>query len=79
MKKKKLTFGSALLIVLLLVIYLLLPSPEEKQVPTISLDQVPAYSGEPFVVLGGNIPQFAEEDYTTDSFEEYGPLDGLAR
>lgn len=79
MKKKQLTLGSVVVILLLLVIYFLLPSPEIPEIPTISLDQVPAFSGEPFVVLGGNIPQFTENDYTTDSFEEYGALDALER
>ena len=79
MKKKQLTLGSVVVILLLLVIYFLLPSPEIPEVPAISLEQVPAFSGEPFVVLGGNIPQFTENDYTTDSFEEYGELDALER
>ena len=79
MKKKKLTLGSAVVILLLLVIYLLLPSPEEPQVPTISLEQVPAYSGDPFVVLGDNIPQFTESDHTTESYETYGDLDAQNR
>ena len=79
MKKKKLTLGSVIVIVLLLVIYLILPSPEAPQVSNISLDQVPAYSGEPFAVLGGNIPQFTEADYTTESYEEYSALDALER
>ena len=52
MKKKQLTLGSVVVILLLLVIYFLLPSPEIPEIPTISLDQVPAFSGEPFVVLG---------------------------
>ena len=79
MKKKKLTLGSVVVILLLLAIYLLLPSPEEPQVPTISLEQVPAFSGEPFVVLGDNIPQFTESDHTTESYEIYGDLDAQNR
>ena len=79
MKKKKLTLGSVIVIVLLLAIYFIMPSPEEPQVSNISLDQVPAYGGEPFAVLGGNIPLFTEADYTADSYEEYGALDALER
>ena len=79
MKKKKLTLGSILMILLLLVIYVMLPAPEEAQVNVVSLEDVPAYSGEPFVVLDGNVPQFTESDHTTDSFEEYGALDALER
>ena len=43
------------------------------------LAEVPAYAGEPFTVLGGNIPQFTQEDYTTESFEQYGDLDAFNR
>lgn len=79
MKKKKLTLGSAVVILLLLAIYFLLPSPEPEALPSISLTDVPAYSGEPFVVLGGNIPQFTEQEKTAQSYEEYGELDALNR
>ena len=79
MKKKTLTLGSVIMIVLLLVIYFMLPSPAETPVSVVSLEAVPAYSGEPFVVLDGNVPQFTESDYSSDSFEEYGALDALER
>jgi len=76
--KKKLTLGGVLLLLLLAVlVYFLLPEPEP--VPMISLDQVPAYSGEPFSVLNGNIPLFTEEDITDESYEYYGELDALNR
>ena len=79
MKKKKLTLGSIVVILLLIAIYLILPSPEPEVLPEASLDQVPAYSGEPFVVLDNNIPQFTEEEQTTVSYEQYGELDALNR
>ena len=79
MKKKTLTLGSVIMIVLLLVIYFMLPSPAETPVSVVSLEDVPAYSGEPFVVLDGNVPKFTESDYSSDSFEEYGALDALER
>lgn len=37
------------------------------------------YSGEPYVVLGDNIPDFPDADKTTVAFEEYSPLDALGR
>lgn len=40
-----------------------------------SLADIPAYSGEPYVVLNNNEPDFAEEDLTTDSYEYYSELD----
>lgn len=79
MKKKKLTLGSVVVILLLLAVYFIMPPREEAQIPAISLEQVPVFSGEPFVVLGGNAPQFTEEDYTTKSYEIYGQLDALER
>ena len=40
---------------------------------------IPEYSGEPYVILNDNIPDFIEEDLTTTSFEYYGKLDELNR
>lgn len=79
MKKKKLTLGSAVVIVLLLVLYFVIPGPEQAEVPTVSLDQIPEYSGEPFVVLEDNQPRFTQEDETTQSYEQYGELDAYNR
>ena len=45
----------------------------------LSLEDVPAYSGEPYVVIGDNTPNFPEEDFTTSSFETYSALDELGR
>ena len=49
------------------------------QQASVSLDEVPAYSGAPYVEIDGNQPAFTEADYTTESFEEYAPLDRLGR
>ncbi len=43
------------------------------------LEDIPDYSGEPYVVLGDNTPDFPKEDFTTNSFETYGALDDLGR
>ena len=43
------------------------------------LDSVPSFSGEPYVVLNGNVPDFTEEELTEKSFETYASLDGLGR
>lgn len=42
-------------------------------------EEVPAYSGEPYVELEGNQPDFSAEELTETSFEEYSPLDELGR
>lgn len=46
---------------------------------SISLGEVPQYSGSPFVELNDNQPGFSEEEFTTESFESYSPLDSLGR
>ena len=47
--------------------------------PAVSLEDVPAYSGAPYVELDGNVPAFTDEDLTTTAFESYSPLDALGR
>ena len=48
-------------------------------VPAVSLEDVPAYSGAPYVELDGNVPAFTDEELTTTAFESYSPLDALGR
>ena len=43
------------------------------------LESVPDYQGEAYVVLNQNVPDFAEEELTTEPFEMYSPLDHLDR
>ncbi len=43
------------------------------------LADIPAFSGEPYVVVNENIPDFQVTEYTTDSFESYSELDSLGR
>lgn len=45
----------------------------------VSLEELPAYGGEPYVELDGNQPQLSLEDFTGESFETYSPLDPLGR
>lgn len=49
------------------------------QADVIALSDIPAYSGAPYVVLDGNIPEFPDSDRTTVSFETYSELDPLGR
>ena len=44
-----------------------------------SLDTLPEYSGNPYIVVNDNTPFFTEADKTTASFEQYGELDSLGR
>ena len=53
--------------------------PQAPQAPSYTLEEVPDYAGEPYVILNGNVPDFPEEDMTASSFESYSPLDALGR
>lgn len=46
---------------------------------TITINNIPKYSGEDYVILNNNEPNFSSSDLTTTSFEEYSPLDSLGR
>ncbi len=44
-----------------------------------AVEDIPAYSGEPYVVLQDNRPNFELEDLTLEPFETYSELDYLGR
>lgn len=44
-----------------------------------SVADVPEYSGEPYVEINKNQPEFTEEEITTEAFEAYSELDALGR
>lgn len=67
------------LVSLLLICLLALIGCEFALDSGITLDTLPAYSGDPYVELNNNQPEFSDSDYTTDSFEEYSALDELGR
>ena len=45
----------------------------------LSLEEVPAYEGEAYVELEGNVPSFTQEELESFPVEEYSPLDLLGR
>lgn len=47
--------------------------------PTISIDDIPAYSGESYVEINDNIPTFDESMLSTEYYEYYSELDYLGR
>lgn len=68
--------------VIILVIALLVCWYLQKQnepVYSRSLQDIPAFSGEPFVVINQNEPEFSAEDLVDESYEYYSPLDSLGR
>lgn len=55
--------------------------PAETEISDIDgLYELPAYEGQPYVEINGNIPDFSDEDkMITDAFESYSELDELGR
>lgn len=88
-KKIQKTIISLVVLLLLTVIAYVQTQLQEKnkednnQISTsteaIALENIPEYSGTPYVEVNNNIPNFSEEDYTTEAFEKYSELDILKR
>ena len=66
-----------LLIVILLISWHLQKQNEPVTAP--SVQEIPAFSGEPFVFLNDNEPDFTDEELVEESYEYYSPLDSLGR
>ena len=62
---------------------ILLTNPNENNnysnIDVSNISDIPEYSGEDYIILNNNVPNFSESDLTTTSFEEYSPLDSLGR
>ena len=48
-------------------------------VSTLKAEEVPAYSGTPYVEIAENIPSFSLSDLVTDEYVSFGALDSLGR
>ena len=73
---------AVLLLLALAVVYVFFIAPRLNPTPdqtSFSLADVPEYSGEPYVVLDGNVPNFPDRDKTSTSFERYSQLDYFGR
>ena len=51
----------------------------EINIESVSLENIPEYSGTPYIEINNNIPYFTEKDLTTESYESYSELDSLGR
>ena len=79
MNRTRISLTAALLSLCLFLTGCMMP-PAEETATSFSLEDIPAYAGDPYVVIDGNQPDFPEEDRTsTESFETYSPLDALGR
>lgn len=64
---------------LLLLLCLLVSCAPARQEPSYTLSELPAYAGEPYVVLEENQPSFPDSDKTSTAFERYSQLDYFGR
>lgn len=74
---KHLLAGTAVL--LIAIIQGLFSSNPEFDSDAVVYSEIPAYSGEAYVVINDNMPVFGEISQTPSAFEEYGELDALGR
>ncbi len=77
-KIKKLTLPGVLVLVLSLLASWYLYK-QSMPVYSDSVQDVPEFSGEPYVVIANNEPEFFAEDLTDESYEYFSPLDPLGR
>ena len=56
-----------------------IPTAPATSAAPVSLEDIPAYTGSPYIALNGNQPEFEEGDLSTESFDTYSPLDSLGR
>lgn len=77
---KKIKLLSVFLLSVLLFCACTIPTnPNNGNSETVTLENIPDYSGEPYVILNDNKPEFTSEDLTTSSYERYSKLDKLGR
>ena len=76
---KKRLFAVFLLLIMVLTGCAPSSASNSSSTASVSLADIPAFSGEPYVVIDDNEPNFPDEDFTSEAFEEYSPLDDLGR
>ncbi len=77
-KKGRTGIGLILAVLCLLFTSCGVPQPLDDAV-SYSVTEIPEYTGEAYVVIDDNQPNFSQEDLTDVSFESYSELDSLGR
>lgn len=77
-KRRSLQAPLGLLLALLLSVASACVAPWPGQTAA-TLEDIPDYSGDPYVTLSDNIPAFTDDDLTLEPFETYSSLDALGR
>lgn len=78
MKKTRLV-AVILTLVLLLSACAGTPSSSELSGGLVTADTIPEFSGEAYIALKDNVPNFTQQDLVAQSYEFYSPLDALGR
>lgn len=85
-KNKSISYVVAILFVFLLYNYQdeinnFINNIQEKEITSVfyNIEDIPKYSGDAYIVLNDNIPEFDDKDKITESFEIYNALDDLGR
>lgn len=78
-QKKWKRIGIVVLVLILLAVagFIVYKSATKKNYSTEI--EVPIYNGQAYVEVNGNVPYFTEDEYVTESFEQYSELDDLGR
>ncbi len=79
MKKKQLKRLLPLLIAAVMALVWYLQRDALKPQYSDSVQNVPAFSGEPYIVINNNQPEFEDSELVTKSYEFYSDLDSLGR
>ncbi len=78
-KSNKLAVVLVVMLIFILIAIAVIFFIQKVNIPVYNLDNLPEYSGQPYVVLNDDKPNFSDEDYQSSSFEKYSDLDIFGR
>ena len=79
-KGRKISIPVAILLVLVALLSWYFTKEEPASVSySESVQNIPAFSGDPYVIINNNQPEFTDDDITDESYEYYSSLDSLGR